>query len=110
MTNESDESAVEEKPARRPQGFACLSAEQRAAISSAGGKAAHARGRAHQFTSEEAREAGRKGGRGEPARATGAAVREHLIKLGLVRPGPWYTLPAGAPWNDPTGRDGRGPT
>jgi hypothetical protein len=31
-------------------------------IASKGGRAAHAKGTAHQFTSEEAREAGRKGG------------------------------------------------
>jgi uncharacterized protein len=42
--------------------FAKLPPEQRQAISSAGGKAAHAAGRAHQFTSEEAKAAGRKGG------------------------------------------------
>lgn len=32
------------------------------AISSKGGKAAHAKGTAHEWTSEEAQEAGRKGG------------------------------------------------
>jgi general stress protein YciG len=31
-------------------------------IASLGGKAAHEKGTAHEFTSEEAREAGRKGG------------------------------------------------
>jgi general stress protein YciG len=36
--------------------------EKRRAISRKGGKAAHARGRAHVFTTEEARAAGRKGG------------------------------------------------
>lgn len=44
------------------QGFAALTAEQRAASASRGGKAAHASGRAHEFTSEEAKAAGRKGG------------------------------------------------
>ena len=33
-----------------------------AEIASKGGKAAHAAGTAHQFTAEEAREAGKKGG------------------------------------------------
>jgi general stress protein YciG len=37
-------------------------AKQRA-IASSGGKASHAKGNAHEFTSEEARIAGRKGGR-----------------------------------------------
>lgn len=32
-------------------------------IASKGGRAAHAKGTAHEFTSEEAREAGRKGGK-----------------------------------------------
>ncbi len=45
------------------RGFASMSRDQIARIASKGGKAAHSSGRAHQFTSEEAREAGRKGGR-----------------------------------------------
>ncbi len=45
------------------RGFACMDPETRRQIASAGGKSAHARGKAHQFTSEEARQAGRKGGK-----------------------------------------------
>lgn len=44
------------------RGFAAMSPERQREIASMGGKAAHAKGTAHQFTSEEAREAGRKGG------------------------------------------------
>jgi general stress protein YciG len=44
------------------RGFASMDPEKRKAISSKGGKAAHAAGTAHEFTSEEARVAGRKGG------------------------------------------------
>ena len=44
------------------QGWAKLTPEQRRAISSAGGKAAHAKGTAHRWTREQAIEAGRKGG------------------------------------------------
>ncbi len=44
------------------RGFAALTLEHRKSISSMGGKAAHAAGTAHQFTSDEAKEAGRKGG------------------------------------------------
>ena len=51
----------EEKKTRR-YGFAGMSLEKRRAIASLGGKAAHAQGRAHKFTSEEAQVAGRKGG------------------------------------------------
>jgi len=36
--------------------------ERQRQIASEGGKAAHEKGTAHEFTSEEAREAGRKGG------------------------------------------------
>jgi general stress protein YciG len=44
------------------RGFAALDAEQRKKIASMGGKAAHEKGTAHQFTSEEAAAAGRKRG------------------------------------------------
>lgn len=37
--------------------------EKQRQIASKGGRAAHRSGRAHEFTSEEAREAGRKGGK-----------------------------------------------
>lgn len=54
----------EEKPQRVPQkrGFASMSKEQQREIASMGGKAAHEKGSAHEFTPAEAREAGRKGG------------------------------------------------
>jgi uncharacterized protein len=44
------------------RGFASMDAEKQKQIASKGGKAAHERGTAHEFTSEEARQAGRKGG------------------------------------------------
>jgi general stress protein YciG len=46
----------------RKRGFAAISPERRREIASMGGRAAHLSGRAHQFTSEEARIAGSKGG------------------------------------------------
>lgn len=48
---------------KRPRGFATLSPERRREISSKGGIVSHQMGRAHEFTQEEAREAGRKGGK-----------------------------------------------
>jgi hypothetical protein len=42
------------------QGFASMSVEKRKEISALGGKAAHQQGRAHRWTSEEARAAERK--------------------------------------------------
>jgi hypothetical protein len=47
-------------PARAKRGFAVLSPEKKREIASMGGKAAHQHGRAHRFTSEEARAAGKK--------------------------------------------------
>lgn len=44
------------------RGFAAMDPEKQKAIARKGGISAHASGRAHQFTSEQAREAGRKGG------------------------------------------------
>jgi len=45
---------------RAKRGFAVLSPEKKREIASMGGKAAHEHGRAHRFTSEEARAAGKK--------------------------------------------------
>jgi uncharacterized protein len=47
---------------KQKRGFAAMDEEKQRAIASKGGKAAHESGNAHEFTSEEAREAGRKGG------------------------------------------------
>ena len=41
-----------------------MSPDKRRAIASMGGKSAHAKGTAHEFTIEEAREAGKIGGKG----------------------------------------------
>jgi general stress protein YciG len=46
----------------KPRGFAALTPEARQRIASAGGKASHQSGRGHEWTAEEARAAGRKGG------------------------------------------------
>lgn len=61
---------------KRPRGFAAMSPEARQAISRKGGKAAHAAGKAHEFTEDEARAAGRKGGKKT------AANREHMAEIG----------------------------
>jgi uncharacterized protein len=44
------------------RGFASMSAERQKEIASKGGRAAHEKGTAHEWTPEEARNAGRKGG------------------------------------------------
>lgn len=44
----------------RLRGFAAMSPERKREIAGMGGRAAHAAGRAHRFSSEEARVAGKK--------------------------------------------------
>lgn len=48
--------------AKEDRGFASMERAKQREIASKGGKAAHQKGTAHEWTSEEAREAGRKGG------------------------------------------------
>jgi general stress protein YciG len=50
------------EPRRERRGFASMSPEKQREIASKGGRAAHMKGTAHEWTSEEARSAGRKGG------------------------------------------------
>ena len=61
------DSARELKP-KRPRGFAAMDRKLVTEIARKGGKAAHSAGTAHEFTSEEARVAGRKGGRATHAK------------------------------------------
>ena len=57
MTTQSNS----ERP-KSNRGFASMDIGKQREIASKGGKAAHAQGRAHEFTPDEARVAGRKGG------------------------------------------------
>lgn len=52
---------VNDKPKAR-RGFASMSPDKQREIASKGGRAAHAKGTAHEWSSGEARDAGRKGG------------------------------------------------
>lgn len=58
------------------RGFAGMDEERRREVARMGGRAAHQKGTAHEFSSEEAREAGRKGGR------TVSQNREHMSAIG----------------------------
>jgi uncharacterized protein len=48
--------------AKEDRGFASMDRTKQREIASKGGKAAHLKGTAHEWSSQEAREAGRKGG------------------------------------------------
>lgn len=52
------------------RGFASMDPEKQRQIASKGGKAAHQKGSAHEFNSQEARQAGRKGGQSSSRRAS----------------------------------------
>ncbi|HUS13816.1 MAG TPA: KGG domain-containing protein [Chloroflexia bacterium] len=58
------------------RGFAAMDTEQQREIARKGGRVAHERGTAHEFTSDEARAAGRKGGEAV------SRDREHMAAIG----------------------------
>lgn len=60
------------------RGFASMDAERQREIASKGGKAAHKLGTAHQFTPDEARVAGRKGGE------MVSQNRQHMSNIGRL--------------------------
>lgn len=68
-------SATTEQPRPRRRGFAAMDRDRVKEIASKGGKAAHAAGTAHQFSSDEARVAGRKGGMAPHVRRGGVRRR-----------------------------------
>jgi general stress protein YciG len=68
MTNDNDDQSISGNrtttpdSARKLRGFAAMDTERVIALAKRGGEAAHRAGTAHQFTADEARIAGRKGG------------------------------------------------
>ena len=61
---------------RSNRGFASMDPNKQREIASKGGRAAHAKGTAHEFNSDEARDAGRKGGQAV------SRNREHMAAIG----------------------------
>ncbi len=66
----------ENKKSRR--GFASMDKDKQRDIASKGGRSAHEAGTAHEFSSDEAREAGKKGG------ATVSRDRAHMAEIGRL--------------------------
>lgn len=58
------------------RGFASMDERKQREIASKGGRAAHEKGTAHEFNSQEAREAGRKGGQAV------SRDRNHMAEIG----------------------------
>ena len=64
----------EDQMAKEDRGFASMDPNKQREIASKGGRAAHQKGTAHEWTSDEAREAGRKGGQASHLRRRSAAA------------------------------------
>lgn len=72
----SEPTSPETQPEKRPRGFAAMDKTRQRQLASLGGKTAHERGRGRRFTSEEASDAGRKGGR------IVSQDRDHMSRIG----------------------------
>jgi general stress protein YciG len=62
MADNRNQENPQEIGRRSNRGFASMDPQRQREIASEGGRAAHRQGVAHEWSSEEAREAGRKGG------------------------------------------------
>jgi general stress protein YciG len=76
MPNNNDNRGGQNSGNSSNRGFASMDSERQREIASEGGKAAHEKGTAHEFNSEEAREAGKKGGESV------SQDREHMAEIG----------------------------
>src|SRR5436305_242883 len=74
--NGSQQSGQGQARSRSNRGFASMDREKQREIASKGGRAAHAKGTAHEFDSGEARDAGRKGG------VAVSRNRDHMAAIG----------------------------
>jgi len=63
---------------KKNRGFASMDPAKQREIASKGGRAAHEKGTAHQFSPNEAREAGKKGG------GTVSQDRQHMAEIGRI--------------------------
>lgn len=78
----------------KSRGFASMNAEKQREIARKGGRAAHEKGTAHEFTSDEARAAGRKGGERV------SSDRRHMAEIGRLGGRSSAGRRAGQPTND----------
>jgi len=83
-----------DRPKKSNRGFASMNKDEQRQIASMGGKAAHARGTAHEFTSAEAAEAGRKGGQSR-GRSRAARINNEAAETMQPAPATMQQTPAG---------------
>lgn len=67
-----------EPPPRKTRGFSAMPADRQREFAKQGGKASHEKGTGHEFTIEEARAAGKKGG------LSASRDREHMSAIGKL--------------------------
>src|SRR5687767_15909348 len=67
---------MESTPRTKNRGFASMDSHRQREIARKGGRAAHEKGKAHEFTPDEARAAGRKGGEKV------SVNRRHMAEIG----------------------------
>ena len=72
----NEETSSDDSNALDQRGFASMDGQKQRQIASKGGKAAHEKGTAHEFTADEARAAGRKGG------VVVSQNRSHMAEIG----------------------------
>jgi len=68
--------SMETQPRTKNRGFASMDTHRQREIARKGGRAAHEKGKAHEFTPDEARAAGRKGGEKV------SVNRKHMAEIG----------------------------
>src|SRR5216117_1619404 len=99
---------MESGTSTRNRGFASMDAHRQREIARKGGRAAHEKGKAHEFTPDEARAAGRKGGEKV------SVNRRHMAEIGRRggRSSAQRRRPGGNAASDmhrmPENRDGQG--
>lgn len=81
-SNDSPDHDAEAPPPKPKRGFAGMDPERQREIASQGGRAAHEQGTAHEFSSEEAREAGRKSHEGKKRSSKKKAPRKKSVEGG----------------------------
>jgi general stress protein YciG len=96
------------------RGFASMSSDKQREIARKGGRAAHMKGTAHEFTPDEARDAGRKGGervssdRGRMAeigrRGGLISAARRAARSGVAQPGERSTGRSTSPESPPQGQ------
>jgi uncharacterized protein len=75
-THDGTQHGRDQNTAKSNRGFASMDKNKQREIASKGGHAAHAKGTAHEFTPDEARRAGRKGGE------VVSRDRQHMAAIG----------------------------